>query len=233
MVPVAKQPEIEVVRKEEAMEIDMPIPVSKPEEKPAKAAATVLERLEEVKRELERPRKSVAEDWTEPAPMRQTFLSSSVSLKLAGQVGRTLHGEHWKLDPKWMKEEIVQLLAADKQRLETEWKERLEKISAGANKPAATDPSTAEMKDDIAKPPPHLIVPRVHYNSKGLEQALIELKIKCRRCKEKEAERQKAEFEVAKHTRLLAESKMQFLCSELKTKLLDLRLSNNNMRSSS
>ncbi len=228
------------------MEIDLipvavpvPVPIAVPQPELQKAVSrtiatapsqpTTVERLEALKRAIQEkpaPGKCQFADWLndselELQPVRPTFLSSSVSLKLAGQFGKVLHGEHWRLDPRWMKEEIDRLLASDKQRIEAEQKERLEQIRARAVR-------TEEMKDDLhgQQREAHRVVPIVHHGGKGVEPTMVEVKAQCRKCKEKETERRKAEYEAAKNARMLAEAKLQFLYSELKNKLHDMKLGN-------
>ena len=191
---------------------------------------TLLARLAELRKEFEKPLGDpykFAELASDPsldiAPIKQTFLSSSVGVYLGSKIGKVLHGEHWQKDPKWIKDDITGLLALDKKRLEKEHAELLAKIegkSADISEAADTEMKDASLS---IKPAKFKVVPKVYYWEKR-DQA-NEIKGICKKAKQAEKERKQLEHDTAARNRALAEIKVKMLYSELKTKLLDLKLS--------
>lgn len=204
---------LSVMRKEEAMEIDVP------QMGKTGQGTDTIERLEKLRREIADTHKIkrffselLADPSLEISPVKPSFLTASVSVKLGGKFGEALHGERWRPDPRWMREEIGRFLAADRTRLEEEHKARIEKLACGGS---AEGDAAAKSKREVLH-----VVPQLHRSRKAEEQTMAEVKALCRCCKEKRTERLKAELAAAKHARLLAETKLQSLYSELKTKLV-------------
>ncbi len=201
-----------------------------PEVAPPKKSLTA--RLAELKKGFEKPlieRHKFSELAADPKldlpPFKQTFLSASVGVSLDERLGKMLHGDYWQKDPKWMKQEIAGLLELDKKRLEREHKELLAELEGRISgvEEMKDVPGAAAAAERKAPVPPLKVVPKIHYWKKG--EHLTELKELCKKTKQAENDRKRIELETAKHDRVLAEMKVQMMCTELKAKLLDLKLS--------
>ncbi len=145
--------------------------------------------------------------------MRPCFLSSLACEALSGKYGKVLHGEDWKADPNQLHEEIAALIELDRRR--------------AAELPSGRRPKPAEAKEEAEKTANESerlhTVPLVWCPSN--DPLLQEMKTICQKHKRAEGERRKAELETAKRDRLVAEAKVQVTIAELRTKLVELKLS--------
>eukprot|EP00826_Nyctotherus_ovalis_P013819 TRINITY_DN1378_c0_g1_i5.p1 TRINITY_DN1378_c0_g1~~TRINITY_DN1378_c0_g1_i5.p1 ORF type:complete len:332 (+),score=72.47 TRINITY_DN1378_c0_g1_i5:60-1055(+) len=184
------------------MSVDNPEPSAFNKEELQESPLTEL--LANLRKTVETPLEVAAravEQLPEAPSMRHSLLLAIVRVK-QGSLGRTPHAEHWKKDVKWMKQELSSLVALDRQRLERRRQEVLREEGRGPG----------ELK----------VVPKVRYWGKSCYAD--ETRVITRRLRQMAEEDGKAELEIAQRERHLAEMKLQMAKTELKAKLIDLKI---------
>jgi len=228
---------IEISRKEEEMEIEsIPEKSHSLTEISTKAQAQITDpkkllsyKLSELKKELEKPlaelnkfNEFINDPLLEIPTLKPSFLSVSAVVE-SQKIGKALHGEHWQLDRDWMKNEINQLMAEDKIKNEQRKKELMDRIELNSDiKNLNNTTQNEEMKDIPAKSEEYKVVPKVFLYEKS--DQLTELKALSKKVKNLESERKRMELESAKQERIFAEMRAREKYTELKAKLLDLKI---------
>lgn len=179
--------------------------------------AIIKKLLDNLKKTMETPLESVHKPFEtspEVPTMRQSFLSAIVGAKQGSRLGKALHGENWKKDLKWMKQEINTLISLDKERLAKRRQELLDEIEG-----KIPEHKDVEMKEEKLK-----VIPKIRYWGKGI--CTEEMKTISEKLKQMKEDDNKVELEIAQREKTLAEMKLQILKNELKAKLIDLKLAN-------
>lgn len=182
--------------------VENPEPSAFNKEEPQESPLTEL--LANLRKTVETPLEvagRMTEQLAETPSMRHSLLLAIVRVK-QGSFGKAVHAEHWKKDVKWMKQELSSLVALDRQRLER----RRQELLAGGESAAG------ELK----------VVPKVRYWGRG--GCVEESRAIARRLRQMAEEDGKAELEIAQKEKHLAEMKLQIAKTELKAKLIDLKI---------